>query len=249
MQIKTCPVRVKAVGAAGTADEGTFEALVSVFGNVDSYGDMVVKGAFTDTLAEWAAKGDPIPVYWSHRMDDPDYNIGEVLAASETDEGLLVKAKIDLDTPKGSQVHRLLKARRVTQFSFAYEVLDAGYAKSEALGEYLELRKLNLFEVGPTPLGANDQTELLGVKRLADHVLVDVKAGRTISAKNEDELRAAHDALGRVLSTLDSGDDGKAAAGKGSTKDEGADGVKSEESASSPAASIDTLELEMALTG
>lgn len=156
MRIKTCPVQIKAIdGDDDTSSEGVFEALVAVFGNVDAVGDTIVKGAFADTLAAWRASGDPIPVYWSHRMDDPDYCIGHVLAAKETDDGLWVRAQLDLDTPKAVTTYRLLKSRRVTQFSH----VEAGEGES-----YTELRKLTLHEVGPTPIGANPATELLEVK-------------------------------------------------------------------------------------
>ena len=42
--------------------EGTFEAIVAVFNNIDRYGDKIIPGAFADSLAEWQAKGRPIPV-------------------------------------------------------------------------------------------------------------------------------------------------------------------------------------------
>jgi HK97 family phage prohead protease len=162
MRTKTFPGRVKAAGEPGT-DEGVFEAIVSVFGNVDSYGDKVMPGAFADTLAEWKSSGNPIPVLWSHMSHDPDYHIGEVLEAEERDEGLWVKARIDLDEPKSRKVYKLLKGRRVTQFSFAYDVLDAAEVKADGDAVY-ELRKLKLYEVGPCLIGVNQQTELLAVK-------------------------------------------------------------------------------------
>lgn len=219
MKIKSLPAQGVKTGTADGLDEGQFEALVSVFGNVDSYGDVVLKGAFTDTLAEWESKGEPIPVYWSHRMDDPDYNIGHVIDAKETDQGLLVRAQLDLENPKAAQVYRLMKGRRVTQFSFSYEVTEGAYVKSEDLGNYYELRRLKLYEVGPTPIGANQETELLDVKSLEQRVraAVAAKAGRVLSAKNEDALRSAltkiADGVGdveAVLSALDpQAEDGK----------------------------------------
>ena len=90
MRIKTCPVRIKAAGAHEGTPDGEFTALVAMFGNIDSDGDKIVKGAFADTLKSWAESGDPIPVYWSHRRDDPDMNIGHVLEAKETDDGLWI---------------------------------------------------------------------------------------------------------------------------------------------------------------
>jgi HK97 family phage prohead protease len=198
---KTFPARVKTDPPAAedqadpgdessstTADAGTFEALVSVFGNKDSYGEVVMPGAFTRTLDEWESKGDPIPVYWSHRLDDPLMAIGKVLEASETDEGLLVKAQLDLDNPNGAQTYKLMKERLVTQFSFSFGVRD--YQKS-ADGEAIELTDLDLYEVGPTPVGANPDTELIGVK-----------AGRVLSAKNVEIITAAKDAMSAASSAL-----------------------------------------------
>lgn len=252
MFTKQAAVRVKAVGTDDGLDEGVFEAIVSVFGNVDSYGDRVMPGAFEKTLTEWAASGDPIPVYWSHRMDDPDYNIGHVLEAKETAEGLWVKAKLDLEGGKAPQVYRLLKGRRVTQFSFAYDVMAYRIVKAAEDAESVwELDELKLYEVGPTPIGANQETELLSVKAAAhhaQHLTEGIKAGRVLSAKNESELRDAHEAIGRVLSTLsdDSEDDSSKASGSGPAKDEEPTGAKSEEPIPSPPVDAVLTHLELA---
>jgi HK97 family phage prohead protease len=202
---KTCAVEVKA-GPEDDLPEGQFEAIVSVFGNTDSYGDVVMPGAFADDLTAWEASGDPIPVYWSHRMDDPDFNIGHVLEAKETDKGLWVRAQLDLDAPKAAQVFRLLRGKRVTQFSFAYDVIEGAEVKRED-GTVYELRKLKVYEVGPTPIGANPETELLAVKALMRTLTVARKAGRVISASNEALLRSAHESIGGVLAALEPDDD------------------------------------------
>lgn len=194
MLFKTCPAQVKAAGPDDGLAEGQFRAVVSVFGNKDSYGDKVMPGAFADSLAEWAAKGDPIPVFWSHQMNDPDMCLGEVLEAEETTVGLEVLAQLDLDEEarKARQTYRLLKGRRVTQFSFAYDINEAAWVETEDDWWY-ELRKLHIFEVGPTPIGANQETELLAVKSAAEHaerfVRRDLKAGGHLWVKNQTTLR------------------------------------------------------------
>jgi HK97 family phage prohead protease len=194
---KTLPARIKAAGTEDGLAEGQFRALVSAFNNQDSMGDVIVPGAFTDTLKEWEDSGDVIPVYWSHQMSDPDFNVGWVDSAQETEDGLEVVATLDLDPEapsKAKQVYRLLKGRRVTQFSFAYDVLDGGPVEKD--GEsYNELRKLKLYELGPTPIGANQETELLAVKQIADDLTHGLKRGRVLSAKNESTLRDAMTAL------------------------------------------------------
>jgi HK97 family phage prohead protease len=240
---KNAAVQVKAAGPDDGLEDGQFKALVSVFGNVDSVGDKVMPGAFTKTLTDWQESGNPIPVYWSHRLDDPDMNIGYVLEAEETSDGLEVLGQLDLDadaSPKARQAYRLAKGRRATQWSFAYDVIDGG--EEEKDGEsYNALRELKLYEVSMTPIGANDQTELLAVKHAGQEALA--KVGRTISAKNEATLRdaassldAAAKAIKNVLAALDSsGDDtGKAshtssASDTGPVKDEEPAGAKSEE--------------------
>jgi len=58
---------------------GTFEAIVSVFGNVDLQGDRTMPGAFKDTIAKWRAKDAPVPVVWSHEWLNPDAHVGYVL--------------------------------------------------------------------------------------------------------------------------------------------------------------------------
>lgn len=232
MEFKTVPVAMKAVDA----ETGVFEALVSVFGNKDSYGDVVMPGAFKNTLAEWAEKGDPIPVYWSHRMDDPDYNIGHVIEASETDDGLMVKAQLDLGSGKADQVHRLLKGRRVTQFSFAYDVIS-----DKKVADVNELHELKLYEVGPTPIGANQETELLAVKaaqQAAVGIESGIKAGRVLAQKHIDSLRNAQEAIGAVITAAEAAQDELKASGaneaKADANDEEPLGVKSVASAEEP---------------
>lgn len=142
---------------------GQFEAIVSVFGNVDAIGDRVVEGAFEGSLAEWRKAGDPIPIIWSHNWGDPYAHIGAA-DPEQVEElkgrGLRVAGKLDLDNPVAAQVFRLLKARRVKEFSFGYEVRREMRAKDGAN----ELLELGIIEVGPTLKGMNPSTELLEVK-------------------------------------------------------------------------------------
>ena len=152
---------------------------------------MVRPGAFKKTLDDWADRGAPIPVLWSHRTDDPDYNLGHVLEARETERGLWIKAQLDLEAPKAVTVHRLMKGGRVREFSYAYEVTEGGPAeKSGDDAGAFEIRGVRLFEVGPTPIGANPETELLDVKAAAEEIRLHIKAGRMLSARNESALRA-----------------------------------------------------------
>ena len=235
MRIKNQPVKIKAGPDDGLA-EGQFQAYASVFGNKDSYGDVVVKGAFTDTLADWEKSGAPIPLLFGHNMSDPDYNIGHVVKAVEDDHGLLVTAELDLENPKAVQTYRLLKGKRINQMSFAYDVIEGAPAKSETLGDYFELRKLKAYEVSVVPIGANQETEVLAVKAAVE-ALTGEKAGRVLAAKHIDSLRAAQEAIGAVIAAAE-GDQEKASE-QVPAKDEEPAGAKSEEPTPDP--SVATL--------
>src|SRR5690606_10110985 len=171
MKYKMTPLDIKAAGADAGLNEGEFVGYASVFGNVDSYGDVVVKGAFDRTLKGYGEKGAGIPAYWSHRMDDPDMNIGKTVEAFEDDHGLRVRVQLDLDSPKGKQVHKLIKEGRVGMMSFAYEVKDGLFREAtDDLPAHYELRDLELYEVSVVPIGANTATELIDVKSILPDV-------------------------------------------------------------------------------
>lgn len=157
-----------ATGFKETEDgSGIFEGYASVFGNVDSYGDKVIKGAFSKSLAKsFPNDGAGIPCYWSHRMDDPEFILGKTLSAVEDEHGLKVRVSLDLDNPKAAAAYRALKAGAVNQMSFAYEVLDSEFIpeKGAKFGGVNELRELNIFEVSVVQIGANTATSIDMVK-------------------------------------------------------------------------------------
>lgn len=217
VHVKTADLRVKEAGPDDGLADGEFIAYASVFGNVDSYGEIVDETAFDRTLEEWKSSGDVIPVLWGHDTFDPFNNIGGVKeavaikSAAEKDAaaemaGLKVHGYLDLDNPTAAQVYRLMKGRRTTKMSFAYAVRegadgDDGY----------HLKDLDLFEVSVVQIPANQEAEILTVKDGRKLV----KSGRVLSAKNEASLRSARDAIDSVLKALDSeSEDGADGGGK-----------------------------------
>lgn len=188
-------------GAEDGLEEGQFVAYAAVFDVKDSHGDIIRKGAFKDTLADWAKGDAPIPVLYGHDFSDLHNNIGYVLKAEEDDRGLKVTAQLDLDTPNGKQAHRLISQKRLTDLSFAFDVED--YKVHNAKGEdegYTELLKLGLYEVSAVPIGANRETGFLAVKQSAQKVAA--AAGRVNAAKNDGDLSAALISLAEKLSLL-----------------------------------------------
>lgn len=187
-QTKSVPVAM--FKAVKDAPAGTFEAIVSVFGNRDKGGDVVKLGAFADSIAEWRKSGDPIPVIFSHAWGDLHAHIGvadpqdvkelepgdpQLPEAIRENGGLYAKAALDVGEPQSyaSRVWQLLERRSLKQFSFAYNVVDGSEVTENEASVY-ELRKLDLLELGPTLIGMNPATELLSAKALRETPVLDL---------------------------------------------------------------------------
>ena len=133
----------------------------------DSYGDVIAKGAFAESLERWAAleqEGKAIPLLYGHNMDDPFHNIGHIVFAKEDDFGLYVEAAFDAENETAQYARKLVQEGRLYQFSFAYSVLDSAQVELEDGTKANELRKLDLYEVSLVQIPANQTAVVTEVK-------------------------------------------------------------------------------------
>lgn len=163
MKTKKLELKIDRIGAKDNLTAGQFTGYASVFGNVDSVGDKIVKGAFSESLKDFGDGGAGIPCYWCHETSDPEMNLGSTLEATEDEHGLFVKVQLDLDNPKAAYAYKLLKEQRVRQMSFAYQVTDGENKK-----DCFEITGCKIFEVSIVPVGANQATSIESVKALQD---------------------------------------------------------------------------------
>lgn len=200
--------------AEATSTPGEFVALVSAFGNEDSQGDIVEKGAFSKTLAEWVLKGRPMPVVWAHQFHDIDMFLGKYVEAEETDAGLQLKGLLDMDHPPAARVHKLMEQGLIVEFSISGMVRDYALIEKDddedSWWPSMVIKDIDLWEAGPCFKGANDQTELISVKadgrlggRLSGGRALIGKAGRVLAQKHVDALTEAHQKLGEVLAAAE----------------------------------------------
>lgn len=222
---------------AGEGDgEHTFEGYAATFDRVpDSYGDVIAKGAFADTLKAYEDEGRRIPLLFGHNMGDPDYSLGYVDAA-EDERGLRVTGHIFSDSPKGETVYRMLKRGLVDRMSFAYDVLEDGQVTLDDGTKAHELRRLDLFECSIVTVPANQAaqiTEVKGGEELS-------KECRRNSKADEESLAALRDLLSQALDTVSGligdGDDGD---GEGDEGGDGANGGEPEEHSDDAKALLD----------
>ena len=147
------------------SDGGEVLAYASTFDRVpDSYGDVVARGAFAKTLADWQASGNPIPLLFGHRTDDPRMNLGAVIEAKEDERGLKIRARFDEENEIAQYTRKLVKEGRLTKLSFAYDTLDSAPVVLADGTRANELRELKLYEVSLVPIPANELTEVIEAK-------------------------------------------------------------------------------------
>ena len=208
------------------ADEGTGEisGYFSTYDRIpDSYGDVIAKGAFTETIKAREESGHPFPLCWNH---DLDQIIGKVESIEDTEKGPLMTASF-FNTQLAQEKREIVKSGVVYQFSFAYDVKDAATVTLEDGTKANELRKLDLFEVSIVPIPANQNAVMTEIKseepeakeiatvtvkvvpELDEDAFEEVleKAGARNSKKDADAIREAISLLQGVLGELDDTDE------------------------------------------
>lgn len=175
--------RVMAFEIKATSGDGsTGEGIASAFHNVDSYDDIVSPGAFVADMPQFLSSG--FIGGMNHDWDNP---IGKPTAAEETAEGLKVAWKLSA-TAHGKDVMTLLKDDVVKKLSIGFRTLDYKWLDTpEEVIAYWEgqsytptgtdlararyggirlLTRVQLFEVSPVVLPANDAAVITAVKSL-----------------------------------------------------------------------------------
>jgi len=129
---------------------GEFSGYGAVFGNVDAHGDIIMPGAFAQSLAERKAAGRPIPMHVMHRVLGGDgLPVGVWTDVAEDDKGLKVSGKISgMDTDTGKLLHARIKDGALGGLSIGYSVRPGGSVLGKKPGEPKRtLKALNLHEI------------------------------------------------------------------------------------------------------
>lgn len=144
---------------------GVIEGYGSTFGGEpDSYGDIIVQGAFAESLAKHRAEGTMPLMLWGHNAHE--LPIGDWTEMEEDSKGLFVKGKLDLDDPVGQRVHKALQRKSVRGLSIGYEVVEKRSDPKRAGVTMLE--KVNLWEVSAVNFPANRNSLISAVKNIRE---------------------------------------------------------------------------------
>jgi HK97 family phage prohead protease len=153
----------------GDSKEMRFKGYGAVFGNVDSYGDVIEEGAFSKTLAEAEKSGHWPAMLAQHGgwgISSTDMTpIGVWESLKENGTGLKASG-ILAPTPRGTEIYTLMKM----QPRPAIDGLSIGYiAKKFTLGTKpgeprRKLHEVDLMEISPVTFPANGKARVTSVK-------------------------------------------------------------------------------------
>lgn len=133
-------------------EAGTFEGLLSPYGNVDDGGDVVERGAYTKTLQE---HGNKVPLLWQHKSDSP---VGE-LALEDRQDGLWCKGTLLMELPEARKAYLLMKAGIVKGLSIGFNSV-----KDAVEGGVRHLKEIRLYEGSIVTFPMNEQALISSVK-------------------------------------------------------------------------------------
>ncbi len=154
---------------AGAGEEMAFSGYGAVFGNMDSYGDVIERGAFARTIAEFKRSGVWPAMLSQHgawAMTAEDMTpVGVWTEMREDEHGLYVEGKL-ADTPRGRELYTLMKMTprpAINGMSIGYWVTDS---REETVdGE--EIRRIlgiDLVELSLVTFPANGEARVHNVK-------------------------------------------------------------------------------------
>lgn len=163
IQTKTTAARVEVKGE-GEGGILHIKAYALAFGNVDSWGDIIMPGACDEFLA--GPNADRMALCWQH---DRATVIGKITDKGVDDYGMWIEADI-LPTTTGNDAAILLKNGAVKEFSIGYRATKYHWEHKE--GYEYDIRVLDaieIVEVSPVTTAANPAAILISAKADPEH--------------------------------------------------------------------------------
>ena len=159
---------------ANGAEKNIVTGYASVFGNVDSWDDIMEPGSFLKTISERVPKM-LVKFCAGHRTDVPSL-LGTVVEAREDATGLWIKAQIS-DAPTAQDALTKMREGHLNRLSFAFDVI-ASYEENRDGKRIRHVTEVKLYEVSPVAFAANEEAVILEAKGLDDRLkVIETKLG------------------------------------------------------------------------
>lgn len=143
----------------GDSKRFVIEGYASTFGNVDRGYDMVMPGAFANSISEFKRGEKQVPVLYQHNMRNP---IGRIREMREDNKGLYIKAAMPLDMMQvREEIAPLMRDNVLNAMSIGY--FTDRYEKDDVEG-IRKLLEIDLYEVSIVTLPMNPEAMVTSVK-------------------------------------------------------------------------------------
>lgn len=137
------------------------EGYASVFSNLDSDRDRLMKGAFGRTIKEWGPEGkNRIKLVSQHNINKP---VAKIVELKEDAKGLYMKAQFGTHQD-GDDHYRMVKEGILTEFSIGF----VGTSKEDNEYGGLDFKEVKLYEVSLVTVAANDEALVTAYKSLSE---------------------------------------------------------------------------------
>jgi len=153
-EVKFAPVDLKSVEA-----DGTFSGYASLFGEVDLGRDVVMPGAFRDSLAARGPRG--VKLLFQH---DPNEPIGVWLDLAEDGKGLRARGRLMPEVTRGREVLSLMRAGALDGLSIGFRTVTG---RSDPKSGVRRLHKIDLWEISVVTFPMLPEARVSTVKREA----------------------------------------------------------------------------------
>lgn len=164
---------------------GEFEGYASVFNLADLGRDVVLPGAFRESLAR--KNPASIKMLWQHEAAQP---VGVWLAIHEDHHGLKVRGRLNLEVARAREIYALMNDGAVDGLSIGFRTLKAVRDRQSGLRH---LAKIDLWEISIVTFPMLPQARVEAVKRESSKsggfFPRDANAGREVTRALQ---RAAH---------------------------------------------------------
>lgn len=137
---------------------GTFTGYGSVFGVQDEGQDIVLKGAFAESIAKRKQQNRPLPMLFSHDHRQP---IGTYTDVKEDDYGLYVEGRFTKGVSKAEEVRALMKDKAIDGLSIGFRSVDY---EIDTNANVRKLKKVDLFEISVVTFPMLDVARAMDVK-------------------------------------------------------------------------------------
>lgn len=138
-------------------DQRIIEGYLIVWGQVNMFDEMVIKGACAKSIADRGPKSNAqykITFLWMHHMDDPLSLFAELI---EDDFGLRFKTKPLDDVPNADRALKQIRSGTLNQFSVGFDYVWDKVEYDEK-NDCLVLLEIDLFEGSIVTIGADCET-------------------------------------------------------------------------------------------